>query len=491
MHALLLLAPLVLAAPKKAPSAAPAPESAPAVVEAPAPPPAPPDPLAELPAIGAEVPFSVKAPATAKLSNGVTVWVAPQPSLPLVTLVLSVPGGASLDAPGAQGLQWLTDRMLTQGAAGKDAAAFAEALEQLGASIDVSTGHTASTVTLTTRKAELARALDLVADAIVRPTFKKKAVVRERDLAVSALVADADEPVSVATRLAWARWFGAGHPYANPTDGTVAGLGTLDAKQVKARWREAWGADGATVTVAGDVTLAEVVPLLEARLGAAWKPARRAVSAAPPVPARAARSVVVVDKPGASQTMFSLVFPGAALGTPEVAPARVGTIALGGTFTSRLNALLREKRGYTYGVRASLVALPGTGILTIGTRIRTDATGPAMSDLLGELESIRKGVTPEEVVKARSAYRQDLVEAMESRAGVAGTFAGWHVAGLAPTALDADLSATGATERDAVTTAMQAYDASKALIVLVGDLAVIKPGLEAAGVTDFEVVEPL
>jgi zinc protease len=374
---------------------------------------------------------------------------------------------------------------------GKDAAAFAEALEQLGASIDVSTGHTSSTVTLTTRKAELPRALDLLADAIVHPTFKKKSFARERDLAVSALAANADEPVAVATRLAWARWFGAGHPYANPTDGTLAGLRGVGVKQVKARWQEAWGADGATFTVAGDVTLEEVVPLLESRLGAAWKPGQRVLPAVPAVAPRSARSVVVVDKPGASQTMFSLVFPGAALGTPEVAPARVGTIALGGTFTSRLNALLREKRGYTYGVRASLVALPGTGILTIGTRIRTDATGPAMADLLGELDSIQKGITPAELVKARSAYRQDLVEAMESRAGTASSFAGWHVAGLSPTALDADLASTGATEREAVTTAMQAYDPSKVLIVLVGDLAVIKPGLEAAGVSSFEVVEPL
>jgi predicted Zn-dependent peptidase len=52
--------------------------------------------------------------------------------------------------------------------------------------------------------------------------------------------------------------------------------------------------------------------------------------------------------------MFMLVFPGPALGAPEAAPARVGTIVLGGTFTSRLNALLREKKGYTYGASARL-----------------------------------------------------------------------------------------------------------------------------------------
>jgi predicted Zn-dependent peptidase len=297
--------------------------------------------------------------------------------------------------------------------------------------------------------------------------------------------------VAVATRLAWGRWFGSGHPYANPTDGTVAGLEDLSAKQVKKRWRAAWGADGASLTLAGDVTLAEALPLLEARLGRSWKAGARVVPAVAAVAPRSTRSVVLVDNPGAAQTMFSLVFPGAALGEPEVAPARVGTIALGGTFTSRLNALLREKRGYTYGVRASVQALPGAGVLTVSTRIRTDATGPAMVDLLGELESIRKGISAAESVKARAAYRQDLVETMESRAGVAGAFSGWHVAGLGPTALDADLTATGAVQLEAVTAAMQAYDPSKALIVLVGDLAVIKPGLEAAGLTGIEVVEPI
>jgi predicted Zn-dependent peptidase len=189
--------------------------------------------------------------------------------------------------------------------------------------------------------------------------------------------------------------------------------------------------------------------------------------------------------------MFYLVFDGPAFGDAAVAPVRSGTVVLGGTFTSRLNALLREKRGFTYGARAGVQSLPGAGVRTITTRIRTDATAPAMTDLVGELAAIRAGVTPEEVTKARAAYRQDLVEAMESRAGIAGTFTPWNVAGLEPGALAAELAAVQAATPDQVKAAMSAYDLDKAVIVLVGDKAKIAEPLAKAGFDKLVEVKPL
>ncbi len=479
-----LLTTIALAKPKvPKPVDVPVPPETPAVVEVA--PPAPVDPLADRPTVGAAASWSVPVPETATLSNGASVWVLQQPSLPLVSVVVAVPGGAALDVGGPSGTQWMLDRMLSQGAGSRDGDAFNAALETLGASVDVATGRSSSSITLTVRKENLGAALDLLADMVLRPTLNKKVVKRERELALSSLELGKEDPVTVATRVAWSQWFGDAHPYGQAPAGTVDGLRKVSRGTLKKRLKTAWNASGATFTVAGDVTREEIVGLLEPRLGAPWKGGKRLDVTVASAPAHDNAPVVFVDNPGAAQTMFYVVFPGSALATPDTAPARVGTIALGGTFTSRLNALLREKRGYTYGVRASEQSLPGAGVLVVSTRIRTDATGPAMKDLLSELARIREGVTPEEVVKARAAYRQDLVETMESREGVAGTFAGWHVAGKSPDALAQALVATDAVTQDAVKAAMAAYDPAKALLVLVGDRGKVEVPLREAGITAF------
>lgn len=477
----LALSPLAFAKPaRKAP-----PPPAPPPVEAPAP---PVDPLGPLPEVGPEVPFAVPVPETASLSNGASVWVLPKPGLPLVTVTLTVPGGSATDAPGREGTAWLADRMLTQGAGKLDAEGFAETVERLGIELDVSTGRAGSTITMSMKKEQLDEGLDLLADMVLRPRFKGKDLKRERKLAVQDLQLQLDDPSAVAARAAWAAWFGAEHPYGRPTDGTVDGMGDVSKKDAKAYWARAWNSAGARVTVTGDLGKDEAVKALEGRLGAAWKATTPARVTVPPAPAHTGE-VLLVDRPDSAQTVFYLVFAGMPFGDPAIAPVRAGTIVLGGTFTSRLNALLREKRGYTYGVRAGVHALPDGGVLTVSSRIRTDASGPAMVDLVGELARIREGVTEDELRKARGAYRQDLVEAMETRAGAAATFAAWHFAGKGPDALGKELAAVQAVAPRDVPAAMAPYDPAKAVIVLVGDRKAIEGPLKEAGVEAIRTIE--
>jgi predicted Zn-dependent peptidase len=337
--------------------------------------------------------------------------------------------------------------------------------------------------------ANLPAALDLVADMILRPRYGAADVKRERTLAIGSVKLGFEDPVTVASRLGAARWFGEGHPYARPPEGTPSGLARLGKKDVLSYHRRAWSSAGATLTLAGDLTMDAAIALLEPRLGAAWPAGDGARVSVPPA-SPATGKVFLVDRPGSAQTMFYLVFAAPPAGDPRSPAARNGTIVLGGTFTSRLNALLREKRGYTYGARARLSQMPGAGVYVISTRIRTDATGPAMTDLLAELGSLRAGVTAAEVAKARSAFRQDVVETMSSRAGIAEAYAELHAAGLPPDAFSADLRSTGALAPADVAPTLGAYDVAAGVVVLVGDRAAIEAPLRAAGVGTIEVVAP-
>jgi predicted Zn-dependent peptidase len=249
----------------------------------------------------------------------------------------------------------------------------------------------------------------------------------------------------------------------------------------------AWNAGGAQITVAGDLSSSEAKAMLASHLGA-WKASTPLRVAATDVPVPS-RRIVLVDRPGATQTMFFLVFPGPELADPQTAAARIGSITLGGVFTSRLNHLLRETRGYTYGVHASLEQLPGAGVRVISTRIRTDATGPAMQDLAAELAKLGDGVTAAETEKARGAFRQDQVEAVESLSGMVDVYGEYQVAGLGPDALANDLAAMDSATASAVNDAFRAWSLDHALVVFVGDKSVIEGPLKEAGFGDFTVTD--
>lgn len=464
---------LSLVAAKPAPP--PAPEPAPA--------PAPADPLGPMPEMAAPRPWAPVAAQAGKLANGASLWVVADPGLPLVTVDVTVHGGSALDPAGKAGTASLSDQLMAQGAGKLDAEAFAALVERNAIQVDIATGRDRSTIRMSMHKDRLDTALGLLADMILRPRYKKKDFALEQSLQVAYAEQGLSDPATVAANVAWWHWFGGGrHPYARPPEGTPGGLAAVERADVRAYHQRAWVASGARVTVSGDVAYDDVRARLDRALGD-WKAGAPASIDVSPPEAPDAKTLIVVDRPGSAQTAFYVMFPGHTFGAPETAPMRIGAVALGGTFTARLNHLLREVRGYTYGVRAADVALPRTGALVISTRIRTDATVPALADLLGELERLPQGLTDAELGKAKGAFRQDLVEAVETTEGRAATYAPYHVAGLGPDALPADLAATAAVDLAAANAALSAWSPDKAQLVLVGDLAGIRGGLEHAGFT--------
>ncbi|GDX80146.1 hypothetical protein LBMAG42_19570 [Deltaproteobacteria bacterium] len=462
------------------------PPSAPEPVVAPAP---PPDPLAGPPVVLPAVAFVPPAPEAAALTNQVPVWVIPSPTLPIFTIVVTVPGGSQLDAVGKEGTAALAMEAMRHGAGALSGPAFAAEVERRGLTIDGAAGADGSYLMLSGPSDQLAPGLDLLADLVLRPQLKGGEVKKARELLIAGLQQNLAEPAYVASRTANALYWGKDHPYGRPTDGTTVGLKKAAPGDVKRWHKAAWQSGGATITAAGDVSATTLIPLLNARFGA-WAAGKAVLPSVPAAPAHVGEPIYLVDAPDSAQTGFYVAFPGLKIGAEAEATTHVGTVALGGTFTSRLNALLREKRGYTYGVRAAMESMVGGGTLVVRTRIRTDVTAPALVDLLGELDGIRKGITPEELVKAQGAARQDVVASLESQGGTAGLFAGYLSTGRPASALAAEMAAVAAVETAAVAPAMGAWDQAKAVFVLVGDRKVIEPALRELGFTNLTVVVP-
>jgi zinc protease len=441
------------------------------------------DPLGPLPPPAPPQSFTPPTPTEHTLGNGAKVWVIEDHALPLVSLRVTVPGGSATDPPGKEGRAALSDMMMTRGAGGLDAEEFAEDLAQHAIDLEIETDRSTSTIAMSMKRDQLDHALDLLSDAILDPTYGKKETKREQALEVAALETDANEPVAVGNLVGFREWFGVDHPYGKPPSGTIAGVRALKRKDVVEYHDLAWNAAGATIAIAGDLSASEAEQMLESHLGA-WR-ARTPLRVPATDVTTPSRRIVLVDRPGATQTMFFLVFPGPRLGDPQTAAARIGGIVLGGTFTSRLNHLLRETRGYTYGARTSLEQLPAAGVRVIATRIRTDVTGPAMQDVAAELAKIADGVTEAEIEKARGAFRMDQIEAVESLKGMVRAYGEYQAAGLGPDALANDLASMDSAAANAIDDAFAAWSLDHALIVLVGDKSVIEGPLREAGYGDF------
>src|SRR5207247_2007288 len=256
------------------------------------PPALPPPPALKLPALQA-----------AQLANGLELQVVEMHKVPVVDVQIVLDAGAVRDPADLPGLATFTATMLQQGAGRRGALEIADEAAFLGAQLNTAASLDVATVCLHVPKRRLGPALDLLADVLLRPTFPDSEVARQRELRRAQIVQLADNPVAIAGIAFPAIVYGRSHPYGRPLNGTEASTASLNRDRVAAFYGAAYRPNVARILVTGDVTLAEARRLLTARFGG-WErgPAAALPEAAAPPPA--ARTVYLVDKPGAAQSVI-------------------------------------------------------------------------------------------------------------------------------------------------------------------------------------------
>lgn len=445
-------------------------------------PPAAPDTLGPKPESPPPPPYVPEAPRVRTLKSGLTLWVLERHTVPLVSMTLVVPGGSAADPRDKHGLAALTANMLDEGAGRRGALDLARHFESLGA--DVSTGAATdySFAQLTVLKRNLRAALPAYVDVLAKPTLRAADFTRTRELWRNELKARRAEPEEVAHAAGLALHYGLDHPYGHPPEGTLRGAAAITLRDVAAAYARSFRADAATLVIVGDVTDAEIREQLEPELGRFPRGMGTLPSppAIPPVAAAPGRRVVVVDRPDAPQSVVSLLLPSVPAAHDEAPLLSRANIALGGSFTSRLNQDLREERGLTYGASSRFSFTRGAGVFTAHAAVQTDKTQEAVQALLADVATYaHDGPTAAESEKTRLVARADLVQAFE---GVSAAAA--RLARLAGVGLPADHDARSAGRRDAATRAELGavsrlwFDPAKGAVLVVGPRATVVQALE-------------
>jgi predicted Zn-dependent peptidase len=426
-----------------------------------------------------------------------------QPAVPLVSVQLVIPGAATAAPPDKGGLAFLTAKMLGEGAGDRDAVAFADAMQSLGAVFGSTADRQAFSVELTVLKRNFDRALGLMSDAVRRPRLTEVDFERVKRLHLEQLEQDLADPMVFSQRVAMHRLFGPDHPYAAAPEGSVASVTSLSLADVQRLYAEAITPRGATLLVSGDLTRDEARSALDKALGD-WSAGSTTAAARAPIPptppTRSTSSadslrVYLIDRPDAVQTVIRFATPAPAAADPSRARLRVLNTLFGGSFTSRLNHNIREEHGYAYGAGSRFTLMPGAGCFIASASVKSDVTGPALGEFLKEFARLRGGpigatfaaaptgdISEDELAKAVRTVRTETIQAFEGHAGPLNAAAERLAQGLTYDTVAADFASL-----DSITAAelnLATRDATpleRGLLLLIGDKAEILEQIKDLG----------
>jgi predicted Zn-dependent peptidase len=421
------------------------------------------------------------------LHNRIPVQLMRRTAVPKVMIAVDFNAGYSADPQDRQGVQSLMLDLLDEGAAGKSSAEIAEAQERLGATISATASLDASTVTLDALKANLAPSLDLLHEIIRQPDFAPAEVARVKDQRLAQIAQNLSSPNGLAAEVLAPAVFGPNHPYGVPSGGlgsakVIAGLTPQDLSDEHARW---FRSELTSITVVGDTTLEEILPLLDATFGQ-WgilhgmPPIKNVGAAVPPASPR----IIVVDRPNSPQ---SVIAAGKALpvtgGDPDVAVDLANEV-IGNGYLSRLNSDLREDKGWTYGVGSAVRRSVGPRTFLVQTSVQSDRTGDSLKLLMAQMAAFpaKKPVDAVELNRVTDGNIRGLPNRYETNAQVLGQLLLNHRL-RRPDDWDATLASRyRAVDAKALDAAAAKFLQPQDMVwVVVGDRKVIEPQLKGIG----------
>lgn len=351
-----------------------------------------------------------------ELASGFRVWSMPWDAVPVVTVALLIEGGAADDPVDRPGLASLAADLADEGAGGRDAVELSAAFDRLGTRLDVEAGHDAISLSFTALSRHFDATLALIADVLIRPHLAERDLARIRELRLGRLRQLKTSASAAADRAFLHGVFG-DHPYGHGTLGTSRALEAVTVDEVRAFHQQLFLPQSATLIVAGDVPAAEVTAAARRHFGE-WRRAGPRVRAGVPAPAPPPTRCLLVDRPGAPQSELRVGHLGPERRSPSYHALVVLNAALGGQFTSRINQLLREAKGVTYGARTGFEFHRAGSTFTCETSVHPDATVESVADVLAELDAVgtARPVAGEELLRAKASLTRGYVRHFETPA---------------------------------------------------------------------------
>ena len=418
------------------------------------------------------------------LANGAELFVSEKHDLPLIAFVITFQGGTyQSESASRRGLAGITASMMNEGTRSRDGEALSNALQLLGTSINVNIGGESGSMGFQSTTSKFPQALDILADMLLNPAFPAEALERLRAQRLVTLTQAKDQPASIASRVFPRIIYGTAHPFGQNV--TEESLKAITRDDVVAFHKAYFQPGRALITIAGDVNSSSVKTTVEKALAAWPKGGEKPAFVYPALPVPHTPTIFLVDKPGAAQSTFAIGNAGPPRNTPDYYALQVMNTMLGGMFQSRLNANIREEKGYSYGVSSSFAFGKGQGAFRTGGDIVSAKSDAALIEFMKELRGIggSRPITDEELTTAKESLIQRLPGTFASVQSINSAIVSLWTQGL-PDNYYQQYSAriSDIRKEDVLRVAKQYIDLDHLTIVIVGDRASIEAPLKAAGI---------
>jgi zinc protease len=416
------------------------------------------------------------------LDNGITLLSAQHGDVPLVTVRAVVDAGAAAEPAGGEGLAWLTAHALQGGTQRRDADTLAWDLERLGTQVDPWVTWDSLNVELTTRADRLAEVLSLLAEIVREPAFPAGEVERLRSEQLGEILRRSTEPRVLADDAAARYIFARDATYGRPLVGLDAGVRSLAPDAPAAFHSSRFKPHNTGIVVVGQVAPDAVRREVERAFGD-WTGRAEPTPDPGSAPRVDRTTIFLVDRPSAVQSELRIGHVGVPRHHPDYYTLLVLNTLVGGAFTSRLNMSLREKHGFTYGVRSAFAFRRAAGPFIIQTAVASDVTARAIAETLRVLRGVtQSGVSDDEVRTARDFIAGTLPLQMQTTEHLAARLADLHTFELPADYFESYREKIGAVTTDAVARAAAEHlRLDRLSIVVVGNAAEIRPDLAPLG----------
>ena len=426
-----------------------------------------------------------------QLSNGATLIVSERHNLPLVSFNITFLGGANqFEVANRRGVASLTASMLTEGTKTRTGDQISDALQLLGTNVSAGVGGEEGSIGFVSTAKNFEPTLAILSDMMLNSTFPAEALDRLRVRTLVNLTQAKDQPAVVSAQVFARVLYGEAHPYGQRMTETSVKAITRD--DIVAFQKAYYQPGRAIITVVGDVTAAKVKASLEKAFAEWAKGGDKPSFDYPKLPELQPAKIYLVDKPGAAQSVVNIGLPGPPRNTPDYFALQVLNTILGGQFQSRLNANIREQKGYSYGVNSGFSYGKGPGAFRAGGAIFSAKTDAALIEFMSELKGIvgEKPITDEEIKTAKESLIQGLPQRFASVTAISGAITSLVVQGLPDDYYQTYAKNVSAvTKEDLLRVAKRYIDLNHLAIVIVGDRASVEAALKATNIAPITLLD--
>jgi len=351
-----------------------------------------------------------------RLANGVTVAIDPMPGAQSAAIGLHAFVGSRSEREGKGGLAHLVEHMVFKGARGRDARAIAEAIEDVGGSLNAWTARDQTAFHARTLAPDVGLALELIADLVRAPKLDEAELEREKLVILSELGECLDAPDDLIHDHLFSAAFG-DQPVARPVLGSEPSIRSLARDDCVAWLEEEYRPERLVISAAGKVEPGHILKLAEALFG------DLAATPAPPLDQARFIGGIKSDHRAAEQTHLGLAYQGLPASDPAVPALSLFAQAVGGGMSSRLFQELREDRGLAYSIYAWTQGFADTGLFAVNLSADKARAAEAMALARDTVERAAEELTEAELKRARAQVEASILMALETPQGRADSMA--------------------------------------------------------------------